>query len=332
MSLPLTSAFLLSLLSGPFSPSANEAGSDAVPLDSTEIVSWASSVESITYGEAVDEVWRTPEKALGQAEGTAFEIVSLGRGGEIVLSFPNGISNGPGWDFVIFENSFDGLFLELGTVWVSTDGIRYRQFPNASLTAASVPAFGQVDATDLNNLAGKYIAGYGTPFDLADLQSLEGWSSNGLDLANIRYVRIVDVIGDGSQLDSDGRPIYDPYPTSGSAGFDLDAIGIRNEAYLDGIMSPDDPNNPWSFSASLGWYNATQFPWAYHLEHGWWFMTGQGVGSFWAYDASLGWIWISLELYPTIWSANEGWLFYLEETTDPRLFISSEDGRTVRVN
>jgi len=37
-------------------------------------------------------------------------------------------------------------------------------------------------------------------------------------------------VGDGSNLDSLGEVIYDPYPTSGSAGFDLDAVGVSNGA------------------------------------------------------------------------------------------------------
>ena len=32
-------------------------------------------------------------------------IVSLGDGGEAILSFERFIENGPGWDFAIFENS-----------------------------------------------------------------------------------------------------------------------------------------------------------------------------------------------------------------------------------
>lgn len=133
MSLPLAGIYSLSLLSGPFAPPADESGSDAVSANSPDIVSWASSIELVSYGEAVDETWKTPDKALGPAQGTAFDVVSLGRGGEIILEFPNGISNGPGWDFAVFENSFDGLFLELASVWVSTDGFRYVMFPIDSL-------------------------------------------------------------------------------------------------------------------------------------------------------------------------------------------------------
>jgi len=49
-----------------------------------------------------------------------------------------------------------------------------------------------------------------------------------LDTNNVKWVRIVDIVGDGSYLDTSGDVVYDPYPTIGSAGFDLDAIGVLN--------------------------------------------------------------------------------------------------------
>jgi hypothetical protein len=50
-----------------------------------------------------------------------------------------------------------------------------------------------------------------------------------VDLDNVVYVRVVDVVGDGSATDSFGRVIYDPYPTTGSAGFDLEAIAVLHQ-------------------------------------------------------------------------------------------------------
>ena len=47
-----------------------------------------------------------------------------------------------------------------------------------------------------------------------------------MDLDRITSVRILDVIGDGGSVDSLGHTVYDPYPTSGSAGFDLDGVGV----------------------------------------------------------------------------------------------------------
>jgi len=41
-------------------------------------------------------------------------------------------------------------------------------------------------------------------------------------------VRTGDLVGDGSESDSFGHPIYDPHPTQTSAGFDLDAVGVLN--------------------------------------------------------------------------------------------------------
>jgi len=48
------------------------------------------------------------------------------------------------------------------------------------------------------------------------------------DLNDIRYIRIIDVTGDGSTFDSFGNPIYAPFPTTESAGFDLEAVGVIN--------------------------------------------------------------------------------------------------------
>ena len=168
--------------------------------------------------------WQTPEKALGQAVGSSYDIVCLGAGGSIVMTFDTAIYDGEGYDFAVFENSFNDTFLELAYVAVSSDGVNYFRFDNDSQTTSSVSAFGAVDPTNIDGLAGKYKQGYGTPFDLADLY----YDAELLNIDNIQYVRIVDIIGDGTYLDSDGDVIYDPYPTSGSAGFDLDAVGVIN--------------------------------------------------------------------------------------------------------
>ena len=47
-----------------------------------------------------------------------------------------------------------------------------------------------------------------------------------LDLTRVTHVRLVDIVGDGASTDASGDPIYDPFPTEGSAGFDLDAVGV----------------------------------------------------------------------------------------------------------
>lgn len=216
---------------GPYPPAAGMPGSTAVHKDDSLFISWAIDYRDYIEGAELDEVWKTPEKALGPADGTIGGVVSLGKGGQITMLFDPPISNGPGYDFAVFENGFSDGFLELAFVEVSSDGENFRRFPNRSLTPGLVGPFDySVDPTHINGLAGKYRVGYGTPFDLNDLPA-----DPNLDLNAVRYVRIVDIIGDGKTLDSHGNPIYDPWPTMGSAGFDLDAIGAIN------IKLPDQP-------------------------------------------------------------------------------------------
>jgi len=219
---------------GPFEPAAGQPGSSAVHMSSLEFRGWATGWNSYIVGTDVNAVWQTPEKALGPAVGTSGDIVSLGNGGSIVLTFDRPITDGPGWDFAVFENSFSDTFLELAYVEVSSNGTDFFRFPNQSLTPSPVGAFGSVDPTNIDGLAGKYRQGYGTPFDLSVLDGV----SPLLDLAWIPFVRIVDIIGDGTYLDSFGRPIYDPHPTTGSGGFDLDALGVRYFADVQAVPEP----------------------------------------------------------------------------------------------
>ena len=92
-------------------------------------------------------------------------------------------------------------------------------------------SFGSLDPTNLNNLAGKYRRGFGTPFDLAELPG-----DPDLDVQNVTHVRVLDVGGSinpayGSQ-DSLGNTINEPFTTPfETGGFDLDAVGVINEAF-----------------------------------------------------------------------------------------------------
>ena len=196
-------------------------GTTAIPMDSPLFVAWAAGHTDYQPGSAVDAIWQTPAKALGPATGSVYDIVCLGNGGRITLTFPDPVRDAPGADFAVFENSISDWFLELAFVEVSSDGIHYFRFPTVSLTASPVGPFGEVEPTEIDGFAGKYRAGFGTPFDLASLPD-----SALLDKQHVRFIRIVDIIGDGATKDSGGRPIYDPTPTTGSGGFDLEAIGV----------------------------------------------------------------------------------------------------------
>lgn len=155
--------------------------------------------------------------------------------GSITLSFDSGISNGDGDDFAVFENGFysqqDGLlFAELGYVEVSTDGVNFARFDSVSLTEGLVGGYGTIDPTDVYNLAGKSKKNDGTGFDLQELVDNALVLSGLVDLANINYVKIVDIPGSGDFTDSMGNPIYDAWETWASGGMDLDAVGVINTA------------------------------------------------------------------------------------------------------
>ncbi|MFI5196448.1 MAG: T9SS type A sorting domain-containing protein [Chitinophagales bacterium] len=222
-----------------YAPQAGLPGSTAISASSSVFTAWATqcSVQrgfmdianpSLGYASSGDS-----SLATGAPDGA---VVSLGDSGIAVLTFANPIYNGPGPDFAVFENGFRNpadssqAFLELAFVEVSSDGINYFRFPSSSLTQDQVQ-IGNGDyltASNLNNLAGSYVAMYGTPFDLQELSGISG-----LDINNITHVRLIDVVGSvsgHSSHDNAGRIINDPYPTPyPSSGFDLDAVGVIHE-------------------------------------------------------------------------------------------------------
>jgi hypothetical protein len=151
-----------------------------------------------------------PESVLGAPRGGGLsagglDVVSLGEGGEVVLAFDAAIVDGPGPDFLVFENAFavDGdpaaPFAELGVVAVSEDGKTWHDFP---CTAAEYPygdcagwrpvlatETGGEDPTDPEEAGGD-------AFDLATL---------GLDSAVL--LRVTDLPGDDAVFDLDAVAI-----------------------------------------------------------------------------------------------------------------------------
>ena len=235
-----------------FDPEAGKKGSFAISNENIKITGWASSYENYLPGDDVFEEWKKPEKSLGKAEGTSTDIVSLGRDGEITLVFENGIKNNKGYDFAVFENSFSHYFLELANVYVSSNGIDFAGFKTISNTSSPVSSFGTIDPVNIKNFAGKYKQGYGTGFDLEELKDNNLVAAGKIDLNNIRYIKIKDIPGDGSVFDSNGNPVYDPYPTKQSAGFDLDGACSLSGVFFEDSGNSGDDNNSGSDSGDSG--------------------------------------------------------------------------------
>ena len=223
-----------------FHPAPGNAGTHAIKKDSSCFVSWASG-GTVTRGflDIADTTvmingsnkasYGNLNLALGPATGNVTDILSLGDSGVATLSFDLVIMDGPGYDFAVFENGFMDNYIEMAHVEVSSDGVHFFRFPSTTEVPLTTQASNATytDCRMINNLAGKYRIGYGTPFDLSDLPN-----DPNLNKSAVTLVRIIDVIGAISghvTTDQFGTVINDPYPTPiESGGFDLEAIGIIN--------------------------------------------------------------------------------------------------------
>jgi len=218
-----------------FPPAADSVGSTAIHADSSVIIDWASmcTVQRGYMDISDTSMGKTNFGSVNNAVGKADNIVvSLGDGGSAILTFNNPIANGQGFDFAVFENSFNDEFLELAFVEVSSDGQNFFRFPSVSLTQtdSQVASFATLNPEKINNLAGKYRVMFGTPFDLDEIPDSPLLNKN-----NVTHVRITDVVGSVNpqyaSYDSEGNIINDPWPTPFNiGGFDLDAVGVINSA------------------------------------------------------------------------------------------------------
>lgn len=221
-----------------FAPAPGEPGTTAIPKDSACFVAWANGgtivrgyidIQDTTavYSGSNRATFGQIENAFGPAQGSVNNVVSLGDSGVITLTFPQFIIDGPGFDFAVFENGFMDHYMELAHVEVSSNGTDFFRFPSTS----EIPLEEQLgngsfsDCGYVDNLAGKYRLGYGTPFDLAAIADDANLNKNA-----VTHVRLIDAIGAISgtgTADQYGTRINDPYPTPfASSGFDLDAVGI----------------------------------------------------------------------------------------------------------
>jgi hypothetical protein len=214
-----------------YAPAPPAVTTTAVAYDDPRIVGWAAGCASYLQGPGVTEAqFMMPSQAFGPAGTDTTAVVTLGNGGSITLTFDSPITDGDSWDFAVFENSFaSDVYLELGFVEVSSDGSHFARFDSAFQGPETPCGDCSGTAAEMGGLAGSYMVGYGTPFDLSALQNSPLVRDRTVDLAAINYVRIVDIIGDGTTLDSFGRGIVDPLSDGPTAGFDLDGIAVLNQ-------------------------------------------------------------------------------------------------------
>jgi hypothetical protein len=173
----------------------------------------ASSMPDIVCG---------PPEGAGNEEGST-DVVSLGNGGSIVVGFgANGIEDGPGDDFVVFENPFDvggnpnDVYMEQGEVSVSEDGVSWTTFPCTSDGGAFSGHCAGVHAVYSNLTDGI------SPFDVAKAGG-DAFDLATLGVKKAKYVRIRDLVIEACE--DAGTSTDTPFHKD---GFDLDAIAIVN--------------------------------------------------------------------------------------------------------
>lgn len=169
----------------------------------------ASSLPDIVFG---------PPIGAGELKG-GFDVVSLGVGGQIVVAFePRVIVDGPGPDFIVFENAFwaggdmNQPHADLGEVSVSEDGTTWKTYP---CTATMNPygacsGWKPVYSNPQNGIS---------PFDPAKAGG-EAYDLADVGLAKAKYVRIVDKLSTMCPAD--------PMMKANNLGYDLDAIALIN--------------------------------------------------------------------------------------------------------
>lgn len=187
----------------------------------TEVVSFTPG-ECAGFGIAdMPGIVLGPPVGAGSLAGS-FDVVSLGIGGEIVVSFgANAIVDGPGVDFIVFENAFwaagdpDKPAIDLGEVSVSEDGVTWMTFPcalpDAGASFGTCAGLRPVYATPTNGIS---------PFD-AEKAGGDAFDLAEIGVAKARLLRIRDRATRGC----DGVQ-----PRPNNAGFDLDAVSIVNAA------------------------------------------------------------------------------------------------------
>jgi len=195
---------------------------------------FASSIVSYTPGAGVGAGYNDPTRAIGQPTrltgiGTDFQsttnpfapayessdLVTVGRGGSLVLAFDHAITNDAanpfGVDLLVFGNSFytdnagvvDGLFGGFGTIEVSADGIDWRLITGVAADGAC-PTLGYSDVTDPFQSTGSVLTDFTRPVDPA-------FNASGKSFAQL-------IAGYGS--------------SGGGASVDLAAVGLESASFV----------------------------------------------------------------------------------------------------
>ncbi|MDF1838081.1 MAG: hypothetical protein P1V35_09450 [Planctomycetota bacterium] len=207
---------------------------------------YATSIVSFNQG-AGTGIFDTSLILGGPRGGAGTHVLTLGSGGDVTLGFDRTITNGPGADFVVFENTFEWMsntFPEVAMVEVSTNGVDFARFPmrydgphdffagsfdmtpwgSYSGVTGHVPPLANVDTNVLSPF--NPMEGGGEGFDLADLSDHVLVLGGMVDLNAIHYIRLVDLEA-GAEVDSRLVTVFDSGGALGNA--DIDSVAVVHD-------------------------------------------------------------------------------------------------------
>jgi prepilin-type processing-associated H-X9-DG protein/prepilin-type N-terminal cleavage/methylation domain-containing protein len=221
-----------------------------------------------------------PTQTLGGPSGEgatmqSLDVYRLGINGSLTLGFgPHAITDDPGPDFIVFGDQFyvNGNptqdYGELAYVAVSSDGLNFATFPTSSTTAGPVGVFGNINPANVSGFAGinpvyanvatntinpfdPSVAG-GDAFDLSTLKNSPQVTDGSVNLNDIQYVRLTDVVS-GTSLDSNGSTIYCP-----GISAVIDSVDVINGVALNPALTWTNAaaNNLWD-TMSQNWNSAS---------------------------------------------------------------------------
>lgn len=198
-------------------PGGDGAPSSEVPSESpcqghaTGMVSFVPGTGGGFGSSALPGIVLGPPQGRGDFAGST-HVVSLGRGGEIILDLGRCfLTDGPGVDLIIFENAFliggdpSNPYAELGAVGLSEDGISFVEF---ACSYEHYPYTGCAGWHPVYSSVSNDIS----PFDV-DLAGGDKFDLAEIGVESARYIRIRDMGSAGFGT---------------SVGFDLDALSVIN--------------------------------------------------------------------------------------------------------
>ena len=90
--------------------------------------------------------------------------------------------------------------------------------------------------------------------------------------------------------------------------------------------TPVEGSQGWWESSWMGYYSAETYPWIYHFNLGWIFVSNQSVEGLWFYHSRLGWLWTNSSQYPYLYFVKRNqWIYLNKSITKTTVYDFEED-------